>query len=332
MSREKDVEQVLPSVREYLRRADEMAMDEEVVVEWQDDRFHSGKIYRMTIRKIERPSTWSGFPVLRRMTAVVMYALKKVNQFYLISVNDITEDILRERDKVDLDKLVVSLASAIEIRDELTGGHVERVAAYAKRIGSQLMAEGTLTETDLETLYYAAILHDIGKIGVPDAVINKPGELTPEEWTTMKTHANFSLYMMDSYGEGALKRFRQGALHHERMDGSGYPYGLAGEQIPLIARIIAVADVWDALRSERPYRPGMDEEKALAVLETMRGRHLDPALVDRFVEGRLYKAPENPRSAPPTARDIPHPSDVVRASSVAPLQFAQRWYVRKIDR
>ena len=330
MSREKDLEQVLPSVREYLRRADEVAKDEEVVVEWQDGQFHSGRIYRMTIQKIERPSKWSGFPVLRRVVAMAMYATRQVKQFYMISVNDITEEVRREANKIDLDKLVVSLASAIEIRDELTGGHVERVAAYAQRIGKQLVAEGQLPESELETLYYAAILNDIGKIGVADAVINKPGKLTPEEWDAMKAHANFGLYMMDSYGEGALKRFRKGALHHEKMDGSGYPYALVGEQIPLIARIIAVADVWDALRSERPYRPGMDEKKALFVMSEMRGGHLDPALVDRFIEGGLYGVPESLRSAAPTARDIPHPSEVVMDPPDAPLEFAQRWYVRKV--
>ena len=156
---------------------------------------------------------------------------------------------------------VLSQASAIEAKNEYTHGHCRRVFGYAKAIAEQL----GLTERELETLEYSCYVHDIGKIGLPDDILDKPGRLTADEYETVKEHSargQAILAPITGFGEVAsLVRW-----HHERLDGSGYPDGLTGDQIPLLARIIAVADTLDAMVSDRPYRSGMAMESAIAEL------------------------------------------------------------------
>ncbi|WP_018466389.1 GAF domain-containing protein [Calidithermus timidus] len=171
------------------------------------------------------------------------------------------------------------LGVALEYRDLETAGHTERVTRLALRLAEALgLGEPALTELRL-----GAYLHDLGKLAVPDAILKKPGKLTPEEWEQMKAHVTLGEEMARRLGflpPATLEVIRH---HHERWDGKGYPDGLAGEAIPLLARIFALADVYDALTSERPYKPPWSHEEALAELERQAGRQFDPQLAQVFV-------------------------------------------------
>jgi len=168
-----------------------------------------------------------------------------------------------------------ALASAIDAKDPYTRGHSERVAALSVEIGREL----GLDEHALLSLRYAGILHDIGKIGVPEQVLRKPDRLTPEERTLVKSHAPVGAEIVE--GIEFLRPAEPGIRHHhERWDGAGYPDGLAGEAIPLLARIINAADTWDACTSERPYQRAYSAPEVVAILEKLRGAQLDPAVHD----------------------------------------------------
>lgn len=171
-------------------------------------------------------------------------------------------------------EVIVALVGAVEAKDGYTRGHTQRVCELSLRIGQELK----LPKERLRVLTQAAMLHDIGKIGVPDSILNKPGPLTPEEFAVIRDHP--------VRGHAIIRdvpslRAEIGGVrhHHERLDGSGYPDGLVGDQIPLEARIIAVADVYDALTSARPYRPAWSPERALAYLDEQAGVTLDGACV-----------------------------------------------------
>ena len=171
-----------------------------------------------------------------------------------------------------------SLATAIDARDPYTRGHSEGVT----RLAVQLARELGWDEADLEMLEFAALLHDVGKIAVPDAILRKPGPLTSEEWDVMHRHPYYSRQIVAPVEP--LRRLTPWIYHHhERWDGTGYPDGLKGEAIPLAARIIAVADVWDALRSDRPYRKAWPEKKALEYIREQAGQHFDPQVVEVFL-------------------------------------------------
>jgi two-component system, response regulator RpfG len=182
--------------------------------------------------------------------------------------------IQREREAI------IHLAKAGEYRDEGTGNHVLRMAKYSRIIAEQL---GTFTEEECETLEYAAPMHDIGKIGIPDKVLLKPGKLDPEEWEIMKKHSEIGHSILSN---SKSKYMQIGAIiamnHHERFDGKGYPNGLKGTDIPLIARIVAVADVFDALVTTRPYKSAWSTEEALAYIQQQSGTHMDPQCVTAF--------------------------------------------------
>ena len=168
-----------------------------------------------------------------------------------------------------------SLALAVEGRDGMTAGHSHRVAHYAGVLGDAL----GLPASARRDLHYGSLLHDIGKIGIPDAILNKPGKLTDAEWEVMRRHPEIGTRMV------AGVAFLRPALpiilaHHERWDGRGYPRGLAGEAIPLGARIFQVADTLDAIVSDRPYRRGQPLEAALAEIRRHAGTQFDPAVVE----------------------------------------------------
>ncbi|HEY5900056.1 MAG TPA: HD domain-containing phosphohydrolase [Burkholderiales bacterium] len=189
-------------------------------------------------------------------------------------VEDATREV-REREKETL----LRLARAGEFRDEETGYHLIRMARYSRLIANAL----GLSFDEAETIELAAPLHDIGKIGIPDQILLKPGRLDAPEWEVMRRHPVIGHEILKG---SASKYVRMGALvalgHHEKYDGSGYPNGLVGDHIPLCARIVAVADVYDALTSVRPYKKAWKSEQAFEYVTSQAGRHFDPRTVEAF--------------------------------------------------
>lgn len=188
--------------------------------------------------------------------------------------------------------MITFMAEVVENRDDNTGGHIRRTAAYVECIAKELKRQGVygniLTDRYLSDMVVAAPLHDIGKIHIPDAVLNKPGRLTEEEFEIMKTHTTAGEELLThakaELGESGYLNtaVEMAAYHHEWWNGKGYPYGISGEKIPLCARIMAVADVFDALTSKRCYKSAMPLEKAYAIIREESGTHFDPAAVEAF--------------------------------------------------
>ncbi|AKU23775.1 HD domain-containing phosphohydrolase [Massilia sp. NR 4-1] len=177
-------------------------------------------------------------------------------------------------------QIVQRLGLAAEYKDNETGLHVIRMSHYARLLG---VAAG-LNEADADDLLHAAPMHDVGKIGIPDRILQKPGKLDADEWQIMQSHAAIGAEIIGEHTHGMLRLARNIALsHHEKWDGSGYPKGLKGKEIPLEGRIVAIADVFDALTSARPYKRAWPLEEALNYLREQRGQHFDPALVDLFL-------------------------------------------------
>lgn len=176
-------------------------------------------------------------------------------------------------------EVIHRLGKAAEYKDNETGMHVIRMSYFSKFLAEQL----DISQDWVELVFRAAPMHDIGKIGIPDAVLLKPGKLDKAEVKMMQMHAEFGAKIIGESDVPVLQMAREIAMyHHEKWDGSGYPYGLAGEQIPLSARVVAIADVFDALTSKRPYKEAWPEDKALALLQQQSGKHFDPALVPLF--------------------------------------------------
>lgn len=192
------------------------------------------------------------------------------------------------------DLLIFTLAKLAESRDSDTGAHLERVRSYCLLLAENMMrrglGNGEITPEFVQMTYLTSPLHDIGKVGIPDSVLLKPGRLTADEMEVMKSHTTIGAQTLDaalreSPGTDFLVMARDIALaHHEKFDGTGYPHGLVGTQIPLAGRIVALADVYDALRSKRVYKPAASHEEARSTIEDGRGKHFDPAVVDTFVE------------------------------------------------
>jgi putative two-component system response regulator len=217
---------------------------------------------------------------------------------------DTLESKVRERTR-DLERsrleIIHCLARAAEYRDNETGRHVIRVSKYVAIIAEELGFKGE----PLSLIEQASTLHDVGKIGIPDAILLKPEKLTTEEFETMQKHCGFGKKIFETFPVDEVERLRQhthfggtildgcsspvielarsiALTHHEKWDGSGYPLGLAGEQIPLEGRITAVADVFDALSSKRPYKPAFPLAKCISILEEGRAKHFDPRVLDAF--------------------------------------------------
>jgi putative two-component system response regulator len=178
-------------------------------------------------------------------------------------------------------EIVQRLGLAAEYKDNETGLHVIRMSHFARLLG---VAAG-MSAREADDLLHAAPMHDVGKIGIPDRILQKPGPLDPDEWAVMQTHAAIGAAIIGEHASGMLALARSIALtHHEKWDGSGYPNGLAGEAIPLAGRIIAIADVFDALTSARPYKKAWTIEAASDYLQQQKGRHFDGCLVDLFLQ------------------------------------------------
>jgi len=175
--------------------------------------------------------------------------------------------------------ILLALSKAIDTKSRWTSGHSERVADYSRRIAAKLELDFDF----IDNLSISANLHDIGKIGVPESILDKEGELNDEEFEVVKRHPQDGGEIIEVI-PGYEKLINGIIFHHEHWDGSGYPLGLEGDQIPLMGRIIAVADVYDSLVSDRPYRSGMDTERAVEILRFEKGRKLDPEIVDLMIE------------------------------------------------
>jgi putative two-component system response regulator len=177
-------------------------------------------------------------------------------------------------------QLIRRLGRAGEFKDNETGNHVIRMAHICRLIGVQ----AGLGPASLQLLFQAAALHDVGKIGVPDQILLKPGPLNEAEWGVMRQHPQIGADIIGQHDNELLTMARTIALtHHERFDGTGYPMGLVGEQIPLVGRIVALADVFDALMSQRPYKPAFSPSRSLEIMMGERGKHFDPMLLDCFL-------------------------------------------------
>ncbi len=195
------------------------------------------------------------------------------------------QDELNRRQQLFINT-TVALAAAIEAKDRYTHGHTERVTNLSLEIARTLMADGGSINIDnifLERLHIAALLHDIGKIGVPEGILNKDGPLTPEEWEKMRMHPVIGAKILQTISEldYAVLGIK---YHHERFDGKGYPEGLAGDNIPLIAAIIAVADTYDAMTSDRPYRKAKTEKEAIDEISHCSGQQFNPRIVSAFLK------------------------------------------------
>lgn len=188
---------------------------------------------------------------------------------------------------------LVAISNLAEYRDKETGRHIERTSNYCRLLAEQLRQNGPyaaqITDVFVHNITYAAPLHDIGKMGIPDQILNKPGKLTPEEFEIMKTHVNIGIdtlsRVLAKYPQNHFIRMGLdiAGTHHEKWDGTGYPNGLAGEKIPLSGRIMALADVYDALRSKRVYKEGFAHTQACEIITQGKGTQFDPAVVDAFI-------------------------------------------------
>ena len=296
---------------EFLRRAQEAAPEAvRVMLTGQTDlgtaidALHEGRVFRFLTKPV---STEALAEVID--AAIAQHNLIVAEQRYLNTIkshNEELEQAVAERTKELADSrfdIIWCLARAAEERDDMTGFHVRRVAAYSSVIARQL----ALPESFIETLTLASPLHDVGKIGIPDAILNKPGKFTPAERAVMNKHceigakilhpqaetaALFDVWIANSRsGEAGRERTASPILemasriaytHHERWDGRGYPQGLTGEAIPLESRIVALADVYDALRSARPYKPALPEQRVLHMIREEAAASFDPTVYEAF--------------------------------------------------
>lgn len=207
------------------------------------------------------------------------------------------------------EETIYRLSRAAEFRDDETGQHLQRMSRYCQLIGRRI----GLDEATCELLRIASPMHDVGKLGIPDRILLKPGRLTPEEFAVMKGHAEIGYRILVGSDATPLKIAATIAhTHHEKWDGNGYPRGLKGEEIPLPGRIAAVADVFDALTSARPYKPAWKLEDALELMKTNRGAHFDPNLVDAFFDAlpEVLEIRSRFVDETPNVRELPLPLTV----------------------
>jgi len=236
------------------------------------------------------------FEILEVKARVNTHLTLKEAKEFLRNQNAILEQKVEERTlelALTQDVTIHSLASLAETRDNETGGHIRRTQNYVKALAEELKNHPkfsqVLDEQTIALLHKSAPLHDIGKVGVPDSILLKPGKLLPEEFEEMKKHTVYGrdaiLTAEKSLGSNSFLHFAReiAHTHQEKWDGSGYPQGLKGEEIPVSGRLMAVADVYDALISKRVYKPPFPHSKAVLIIEEGKGKHFDPHMVDAFL-------------------------------------------------
>jgi len=220
---------------------------------------------------------------------------------YQLIMRDVTKrkelqnELRKSRDQIDQARMaiIMGLAQLAEYRDSETGGHLEQMREYSRILAEELSTwpkyKDYLTQTYIKDIYYASVLHDIGKVGIPDAILFKPGKLTDEEFDIMKNHSLFGGDVLETVvTENTERSFLTLAeeiayFHHEKWDGSGYPNGLQANSIPLSATIVALADVYDALTSKRCYKPAFSHEKAKQIIIEGKEKHFSPDIVEAFL-------------------------------------------------
>lgn len=207
-------------------------------------------------------------------------------------VSERTQEVIQQKQEViNAQGATISAFCALaEVRDDETGNHIRRTQEYVRALAEHLRQHPRfrkeLTDENIAWLYRSAALHDVGKVAIPDAILHKPGKLTPDEWHIMKRHTEYGRNAIaqaqnEASGSSFLHYGREIAYsHHEKWDGSGYPLGLKGDAIPISARLMAVADVFDALISVRCYKPAFPHEKAMVLIAQGRGQHFDPDVAD----------------------------------------------------
>lgn len=206
---------------------------------------------------------------------IMTSAMKNQNALLDRMVKERTQELNDTRLEV-----IRRLGRAAEYRDDMTGNHIVRMSGYSQLLA---MAAG-MSETDAEVLLNASPMHDIGKIGIPDSILLKPGALDAEEWEIMKTHVDIGVEILSGSESSLMIMAAEIAQnHHEKWDGTGYPCGLSGKDIPLTGRVVAIADVFDALTTERPYKNAWPIDDAVEFLKEQKGKHFDPVLVDKFI-------------------------------------------------
>jgi putative two-component system response regulator len=208
--------------------------------------------------------------------------------------------------KLSREETVRRLSRAVEYRDEETGGHTERMSAYSALLAGNL-------GLDVESIRIASPMHDVGKVALPDHLLLRPGALTPDERIEMERHTTIGYQILSGSGSALLELGATIALtHHERWDGAGYPQRLRGSEIPLEGQVAAVADVFDALTSNRPYRKAFSLDEAVRIMNDERGKHFDPRLVDFFVQSIDEIVEIRDRVTPPLVSDRLSPAPVTR--------------------
>jgi putative two-component system response regulator len=193
-----------------------------------------------------------------------------------------TEDLRNALDKLQESSLetIYRLSMASEYKDEDTGAHIKRMSLYSAAIAREMK----LGDTSVRLILYSSPMHDLGKIGIPDLILLKPGKLDATEWKIMMKHTNIGAGILKGSEAEFIKMGEQIARsHHEKWDGTGYPDGLRGTEIPVVCRITAIADVFDALTSKRPYKEPFSIEKSMSIIMEGRGSHFDPDVLDAFI-------------------------------------------------
>lgn len=277
-----------------------MAIVLESVLMQHHDRLKRNLVYALEI-SIALPTVAAIIQYLNYGISIIsMTLVVVVNVFFVYALTTLGEQVreararelafykeAQQREAVLFEQTVEALAHAIDAKDKYTSGHSTRVAALSKLIAQ----EAGLTDEECDEVYFAALLHDVGKIGVPDDVINKPGKLTDEEFEQIKAHPVLGNQILSSIRQSPYLSI--GAhYHHEHVDGTGYPEGLKGDSIPKIARIIAVADAYDAMTSDRSYRDALGMQKVRGEIERETGTQFDPefaAIMLRLIDTGLVR-------------------------------------------